>query len=304
MKFRRYFSVACRTVFHVCALTALLLPCAAAARAAVSIVDDAGQRVTLSAPARRVIPLYAALAENMTAMGLAQLIVARTVSDDASPVGVPVVGTHMRPNMEIIAGLRPDLVVQLEGRAEAGLAAEALSRMGIPVARFRVASFEDLFSCLQRLGALCEADDSADALVASMRARLAALNQGRDGARPTVFFEVRYPNLLGAGGGNMLTDIISAAGGRNALASYPERMVRLNEEALAALNPDIYLVQRGAMNKNPTPPDERAHFRTLRAVGTGFVRFVDESRYSRPGPQSVDAAEELAAIIAQWRERQ
>lgn len=69
------------------------------------------------------------------------------------------------------------------------------------------------------------------------------------------------------------------------------------------MDPDVYLVQQGAMNKTPVLLDERPHFRTLKAVRTGTFFTVDESRFSRPGPQSVDAAEELAGLLLQWQQK-
>jgi ABC-type hemin transport system substrate-binding protein len=78
-------------------------------------------------------------------------------------------------------------------------------------------------------------------------------------------------------------------------------MVRLSEEALLLADPAIYLVQRGAMNKDPAHPEKRPHFRNLAAVKRNFVRMVPESLYSRPGPHSVDAVEDLAAYIRMWR---
>lgn len=267
------------------------------------IVDDAGQIVSLPGPARRIIPLYAGLGEILVALGAGERIVGRTASDDALPPSLPVVGTHMRPNPEIVTGLAPDLVLQFEGREEAALTSQSLIRLGIPVARFRITSFEELFACIQRLGLLLGEDKAAAILEYSLRQRLEALREttGGPARRPTVFFEVRYPNLLGAGAGGMVHDIIRTAGGENALASRPERMVRLSEEALALANPDIYLVQQGAMNKSPVPPGQRPHFQGLAAIRRGFVRMVPESLYSRPGPGSVDAAEELAAYIRLWR---
>ena len=81
-----------------------------------------------------------------------------------------------------------------------------------------------------------------------------------------------------------------------------QRMVRLSEESLALLNPDVYLLQEGAMNKNPMPLEQRPHFRTLAAVRNNFVFRVAESRFSRPGPQSVLAVEELSVILMRWHE--
>lgn len=275
------------------------------AKQSVSIIDDAGCEVRLKAPARRIIPLYAALGENLAAMGLTDYVVGRTVSDDTLPQSLPVVGTHMRPNPELTAALRPDLVLLLEGREEAALTARALNRLGIATARFRISSFEDLFSCVTRLGILTAEQAKAEALTRSMRERLAAvaLKTASFEPKPTIFFEVRYPNLLGAGGGSMLTDIIRAAGGVNCLKDYAGRMARLNEEQLLFLNPDIYLVQTGLMNKNPLPLEQRSHFRNLAAVRNGFHYIVPEARFSRPGPQSVAAVEELADRILFWHTR-
>jgi iron complex transport system substrate-binding protein len=281
---------------------AALLLAATPAFSAVSIVDDSGASVTLAGPARRIIPLYAGLGETLAAMGLADRIIARTASDDTLPAALPAVGTHMRPNQELIVGLSPDLVLQFEGREEAGLAAESLIRLGIPVARFRISSFAELFSCVEKLGVLTGEAQKAKNLRADMQRRLEVVKEKakRFPVRPKIFFEVRYPNLLGAGAGSMVNDIILAAGGENILARHSERMVRLSEEALALGDPDLYLVQRGAMNKDPVPLDRRSHFRGLAAVRRGFVREVPESLYSRTGPQSVAAVEDLAAYIHLW----
>lgn len=281
-------------------MLALAVPRAGAAE--LRIVDDAGKTIKLEAAARRIIPLYAGLGETLLAMGLADRVVGRTVSDASISENLPSVGTHMRPTPELVAGLRPDLVVQLEGREEAATAAEALQRMGIKVARFRIASFADLYSCIERLGILTDEGEAAAALVQNLQERLAGVGaqMWAFSEQPGIFFEVRYPNLLGAGRGSMINEIINAAGGKNCLARYPDRMVRLSEEVLALHNPDIYLVQHGPMNKSPVAPALRPSFANLAAVRNGFVRTVPESLYSRPGPGSVKAVEDLAKIISQW----
>ncbi|MDR1489211.1 MAG: ABC transporter substrate-binding protein [Desulfovibrio sp.] len=272
-------------------------------RGEVSIIDDAGQSVTLAAPAARIVSLYAGLSECLAVLGLAGNIVGRTNSDNTVPASLPNVGTHIRPNPELIAAMAPDLAVQFEGR-ETAQPAENLRRLNIPVARFRISSFEELFSCLQRLGVLCAREEAAKAGVRNLRERLAKISVfAAQGRKPKIFFETRYPNLLGAGGGHIVNDIIAAAGGTNCLEAYPDRLVRISEEAVVLFDPDIYLVQRGDMNKNPSPPAGRAHFAHLAAVKNGFALMVEESLYSRAGPQSVAAAEDLSRVIAAWREK-
>jgi iron complex transport system substrate-binding protein len=285
-------------------LLAALLLAAPEARAARCITDDAGDRICLNSPAERIVPLYAAFTDILAEMRLTDRIAGRTRTDSGLSPTIPSIGTHMRPNMELVLGLRPDLALQMGGRSEAAHSVAVLRDHGIPTAFFQVRSFADLFSVIKRIGALTHADAAANALIRSLRNRLDSLGKKLENLpspRPGVFFEVRYPNLLGAGPDSLVTDIIRAAGGVNVLAgegsSREGRIVRLSEEELLRLNPDAYCIQTGPMNKNPVPLADRPHFATLRAAVTKRVLAVDERMFSRPGPKAVDAAEMLAEFL-------
>jgi len=277
---------------------------AEAATGAVSVVDDQGTEIRLAAPATRIIALYGAFNEILAAMGLTGRLAARTQADVTPPAiaALPSIGTHMRPNLELILGLHPDLVLQMGGRKAASEPVQALRRLGIPTAFFEVTSFAGLFSLIERLGVLTGEPGRAAALTASLTARLdtvaAKIRAARAaGARPPrVFYEVRYPNLLAAGHGSLVSEVIERAGGVNAV-QIEGKLVRLAEEELLHMDPDVYLIQRGPMNPTPIPLAERSHFATLTVRKTGNVHEVDERAYSRPGPRAVDAVEELAKIL-------
>ncbi len=276
----------------------LLLPGAVEAQSANAVVDDSGELISLERPATRVIALYGAFNEILAAMGLEGRIVARTRADRLPPsiVDKPSIGTHMRPNIEMVLGLDPDLVLQMSGRKEASQAVATLRRYGLSTAFFKATSFVELYSVIQRLGVLTGAQPAASDLIASMKDRLARVRKGTGTGRPKVFFEVRYPNLLAAGRGSIVSDVIRAAGGENCVTSA-KKLVRLSEEELLRLDPDVYVLQKGPMNPNPSPLAERSHFRTLAAVRDGRVLVVDEKSFSRPGPRNVDAVERLAALL-------
>ena len=267
---------------------------------ALDIVDDIGQKVVLESPAERIIALYGAYNEILDAMGLEDRIVGRTKADRTPPsiLSKPSIGTHMRPNIEIILGLKPDLAIQSSGRKEALISVQQIQKQGLPVAVFRPISFDDLFSVIRRIGILTGEKTRAEDLVSSLKERLKGVEQKLEGVsrRPSVFFEVRYPNLLGAGQGSIVNDIILRAGGTNCLGDQ-KKLVRLNMEALIDKNPDAYIIQQGPMNKEPSNPSKRPHFQILKAVRNGKTLLVDEQVYSRPGPRSVDAVEELAAFL-------
>ena len=268
----------------------------APARAApIEVVDDTGVTLTLDKPATRIIALYGAYNELLLALDARGLLVARTVADAHLPelAGLPAIGTHMRPNAELIVAQKPDLVLQFAGRREALLQTEALRKLGINVLTFEMDSFDKMFDVLEKLGRLTGRERKAAGLIMDWRARLATLRARHAGEKPVrVFYEVRYPNLLAAGQGSIVNEIIAVAGGENVVAD-DKKLVRFNEEALILADPDAYLIQKGPMNPGPQPLSGRAHYRDLRAVRTGRVLVVDEDRFARPGPRAVEAAEEL-----------
>ncbi|MFP5213810.1 MAG: ABC transporter substrate-binding protein [Acidobacteriota bacterium] len=288
--------IRCATVL---ALLAVLLVSRAEA-APVEIKDDLGRTIKLEAPAKRAVALYGAFAEMFYAIGAGPELIARTQADVYPPKieKLPSVGTHMRPNMEMIMALKPDLVVQSASRNEDLSGMEALRGAGIPVAVFSPDSFEGLFSTMVRLGVLTGHEAGAGSAVEGLRKRLDEVKGRLDTvqARHKVFFEVRAEPLTGAGTGSIVQKILEAAGAENVL-KVDKSLVQFNVEALLASEPDVYIVQRGPMNKNPLDPKNRPHFERLRAVQEGRIIFVDEFLYSRPGPRCVDAVEELAGAL-------
>jgi iron complex transport system substrate-binding protein len=266
----------------------------------IEIRDDQGKQVFLSSPAKRIIALYGAYNEILAAVGLEDRIVGRTKADKLPPsiLSKPSIGTHLRPNIEIILGLEPDLVIQSMGRKEAMVVVQQIQQEGLPVAVFSPKNFTELFSVIERIGILTGASVEAEELVGRLEARLNRVEVNLKGIsrRPSVFFEVRYHNLLGAGQGSIVNDVIRQAGGINCVKKK-KKLMRIDMEALIECNPEAYIIQRGPMNKNPSDPSSRPHFQVLDAVKKGKILFVDEQTYSRPGPRAVDAVEELAAFL-------
>lgn len=265
---------------------------------ALELTDSRGVTLRLERPAQRIIALYGAFNEILLALDAREAIVARTAADAVIPGlrDLPAVGTHMRPNAELVAARRPDMVLQLAGRQEVLAQTEALEAVGIPVLVYELRSFEQLFAVTRALGRLTGREARAEALVAGWQRRLEALERRYAGQPPVrVFYEVRYPNLLAAGRDSIVDEIIRRAGGRNVLDA-PQKLVRCSEEVLVSLDPDAYILQQGPMNPAPQAPDRRPHYRGLSAVRQGRVLVVDEHRFARPGPRSVEAAE----LLARW----
>ena len=287
-------------IIYLFVVWVILVTASVASAAEVRVTDDLGQVIVLKEPAQRIISLYGAYSEILFAIGAGDKLVARTMGDRFPPsiLDKPSVGTHLRPNMELVLGLQPDLIIHAQGRKHGQEVIRQIQQKGLTVAVFQPRNFTELFSVIERLGILTGKVANAQALVNEQRSRLRQidLRLAKSKDRPKVFFEVRYPNLLGAGQGSIVNDVILKAGGVNCLPNE-KKLVRINIETLVDYDPDVYLVQRGPMNRSPGRPESRPNFQVLKAVQQGRVFFVDEYIFSRPGPRAVEAVEQLAAFL-------
>ncbi|MFZ5453063.1 MAG: ABC transporter substrate-binding protein [Thermodesulfobacteriota bacterium] len=283
------------TSFVILALLLVIAILAGPAWATVQIQDDRGQEISLKAPPRRIVSLYGGLSEILEALGVADRVVAR-IQGDETLQKIPTVGTHLQPNVEMILALKPDLVVQ--GGVSKGMPAlRKLEAEGLPVAMFAPHDFPGLFSVIQRLGVLTGRDEAAAAINRRMQERLQEVARRVAALKPPrVFFEVRYHNLLAAGRGSIVNDIINRAGGVNIVDS-PKKLAPFGLEALIQAQPEVYIIQQGPMNRSPGDIYTRPYFQELRAVKTKRALVVEESLFSRPSPRSAEAVEKLARFL-------
>ena len=184
-------------------------------------------------------------------------------------------------------------MLTLSGRNEAGLQAEALRALGIPVLELALDSFADLKEVTRLLGRACGKAALADEVCMAWQKHFTSLEERFHGEkRIRVFFEVRSQQLLAAGKKNIVSEIIRCAGGENVVTNE-KKLVRISEEALLALDPEAYIIQQGPMNPAPTPLTERPALSQLTAARKQRVLLVEEELFSRPGPQIIDACERL-----------
>src|SRR2546426_2723092 len=107
---------------HLAALLALAVAaCGRGAhvpvRGGIAVTDDAGRRVTLAVPARRIVSLLPSFTEILFAIGAGERLVGRTTWCDYPPeaLAVPSVGDGMPPSGE--AGAPPRAGLLQIGRA-------------------------------------------------------------------------------------------------------------------------------------------------------------------------------------------
>ncbi len=163
-------------------------------------------------------------------------------------------------------------------------------------------SLEGVLSDIRRVGAATGRAAEAEALVAGLERRLAAV-RARVAGRPrprVAALEWLDPPFAG---GHWVPEMIAIAGGEDALNRPGEGSRRLSWDEVAAADPEVVVAMpcgydaAGAQAQIDLVAD-RPEWRRLRAVQAGRVAAVDANGcFSRPGPRLVDGVERLAQIF-------
>lgn len=159
-------------------------------------------------------------------------------ADPTSSVLAPQAGRYAVNHglAEEIFLMRPDLV--LAGTYTAKATVELLRKLGIPVEEFAPEnSFDDIRANLRRMGEVLGQQRRAEALVADLDRRLAAVEAGGHGGMTVATY---YANSYTSGGGTLVDAAISLAG----LANIATKLgyvgtVRLPLELLVLADPDL-----------------------------------------------------------------
>jgi iron complex transport system substrate-binding protein len=219
------------------------------------------------------------------------------------------VGTYIKPNIEAIVRLKPDLVLVHKEQPEV---TAQLKRLGLTTLALTNTSLDDTFGAIREIGAALGMTVQAARLEQSIRGRLDALRRMSAG-RPekTLLFVVgrtpgRLEGLIAVGKGSFLNELIAYAGGRNALADSLVSYPRISVEAVLRIDPDV-IVDMGDMAD--TVGVTEAHKQgvvklwqrqaDLRAVKSRRVYAVAADIFVVPGPRVAEAAEAFAKMLHQ-----
>jgi iron complex transport system substrate-binding protein len=272
---------------------------AAAANFPVTLSSQAG-KLTLAEKPVRIVSLSPTATEDLFAIGAGPQVIA--VDDQSNhPARAPRTElSGFTPNVEAIAGYRPDLVVaSLDAK---GLVA-ALRKLQIPVLLQPAAStLADTYAQIRQLGRATGRTAAADALVAKLQRQVAAIRSSlpRTPARLTVYHEVS-PDYYSATSRTFIGRVYSMLGLRNVAdaadktgSGYP----KLSAEYIVGADPDlIVLADTLCCGQTAAKVKARAGWSGIAAVSNGGVIGVSDDVASRWGPRIVDFMRTVAAGI-------
>lgn len=217
----------------------------------------------------------------------------------------PRVSAFISADVPKILALEPDLVLTFSD-LQADIVAQ-LIRAGVEVHAFNQRDIAGIFAMIRTLGALVGAQDKADALAASLRARLdeVRIEAGSLPRRPRIYFEEWDEPMIS--GIRWVSELVEIAGGVDVFPdlsrrqSAPERIV--TQDMVIAAAPDIIVGSWCGKKFVPAKLAVRPGFDAIPAVRDGWLREIKSPLILQPGPAALtDGLDALAAIIRDWAE--
>ena len=215
----------------------------------------------------------------------------------------PRVSAFISADVPKILALKPDLVLTFSD-LQADIVAE-LIRANISVHAFNQRDVAGILDMIRTLGALVGVPEKADALAATLAARVDAVHERtmRLAVRPRVYFEEWDDPMIS--GIAWVSELIEAAGG---IEVFPQLAARKNAKdrivsaaQVIAAKPDIIVGSWCGKKFVPARVAARPGFAQIPAVAGGWLREIKSTLILQPGPAALtDGLDALAAIVAEW----
>ncbi|MEW5784870.1 MAG: helical backbone metal receptor [Bacillota bacterium] len=253
---------------------------------------------------QRIISLMPSNTEILYALGLGDSVVGVTdlcnyppEMEEAVAAGrIQRVGDAFSVNEELIISLQPTLVVFGYSTDAAQAVVQRLNDLGIATEVIYPQNIEETLASIVRLGEITGTSERAAELVTGMEAAFeevrAATAALADEERPRVLMLLDLDYLFVAGPGTLEDELISVAGGLNAVDASGYSAV--SEEAIIDSKPDIILCGFPYRERIIA---EKGSWQDLPAVQAETVYDLNGDLINRPTPRLVEGLRLLLSLI-------
>ena len=272
-------------------LTALLAgPCFAGR----TLTDEMGRTVVVPDHPHRVICLMPTITDTVFALGAGDDVVG--ISDytkyPAAALTKPSVGDLIKPSIETILSLHPDLVIGTQPKGPMEVT-DQLERAGIPIFLVSPHGIAGIFHSVETIGMALNRTPQADALIHSLQKRVDAVRARTKGQpAPSVFMPIWYDPITTIGKNAFITEIIEAAGGRSVTDDLSTEWPQISMEVVLERAPDALLLVHGGKTTLQVLQD-RPGWSSMTAIKAHRAYYVDD-RINFASPIAIDALEDLA----------
>ena len=259
--------------------------------------------VTIKSAPKAIISLSPTATEILFAIGAGKQVLA---VDDQS--NYPAKAPHSKlsgytPNLEAIAGMHPDLVVDANDNQGGVVLSTGLAKFKIQTIEQPSASkLSDTYSQIVALGAATGHSKEASKLIISMKKRIAkAIASVKNKGKTLTFFHELDTTPYTATSATFIGKVYSAFGLKNIAdaasgadkSGYPQ----ITNEYLIAANPDLIFLADAQYGESAATVRARPGFSGLKAVQNNEVIPLPADYPSRWGPRIANFYEFIAKVI-------
>ena len=265
------------------------------------VVASSGAAGTRAVP-QRIISLSPTATESLFAIGAGPQVVAVDDQSDYPKNAPKTTLSGFTPNVEAIAGYKPDLVVV---SYDPNNLVSTLKGLGIQVlVQDAAKTLNDAYAQIVQLGQVTGHVKKANYVVATMKKRIAELvAKGTRRARGLTVFHELGPDLYSVTSNTFVGRVYSLFGLKNIAdaadtatsGGYP----KLSAEYVVSQSPDILvLADIACCGQTPQKVAARPGWSTVKAVRSSTIVRIDDSIASRWGPRIVNFVRAVAAALA------
>lgn len=273
-------------------LLGLLAPALAAA--ATEVRDDLGHTTVFAAPPQRIVSLLPSLTETVCELGACGRLVGvdRYANFPPQVNALPKVGGMDDTNIELIASLKPDVVLV----AVSSRVSERLRALGLKVVALEPRSYKDVQRVLATLGQVLGVPDAQRVwrhIEAGVAAAASSVPTAARGVR--VYYEVAS-GLWAAGTVSFMGETLTRLGAGNIIPAELGPFPKINPEFVVKANPGLIMVG----SRNAEGLAQRPGWGRIEAVKRGRICVFKPEEgdiLSRPGPRMAEAAQIMARCL-------
>jgi iron complex transport system substrate-binding protein len=263
----------------------------------------------LSALPQRIVSASPAITETLFALGLGDRVAGVTdyCNYPAEATKKPKIGGYLRPSLETILALRPDLVIA--ERSPSNLAAQ-LTRLKITAVEVEYKTLPDILASIEKIAAAAGVAERGVALRNSISLKMDQIrSRVKPYPRTKVMFVVgrtagTLTGLIVVGSGSYLTALMETGGGVNAFADATGAYPKVTMEEVLARDPDVILDRADMGNQSVATEGQKLAvvnlWRTypmLKAVKQQRIVIMVPDIFFVPGPRIIDAAQAFAKML-------
>lgn len=211
---------------------------------------------------------------------------------------LPKVGSYIRPDLERILALRPDLCIGIKDGNPIAIV-KRIMELGVPFYAVDPLNITAVVETVQAIGELLDAGEITARVVGGMNQKINRIRMlvAKSKNRPRVFLQIGISPMVSVGPNTLAGELITLAGGRNVVAGS-NRYPVFSREQILSLAPDVYIITSMARkNVFENIKQEWQQWQQMPAVRNKRIYLINSDLTDRPSPRLLEGLQCLTAAI-------